>query len=98
MTQYQVWVSADAKREARALPGHMRQRVKRAIAGLVDDPRPSQSKALRGPGGMEWEIWCIRIDRWRIVYAIDEPEKSVGVYAIRRRPPYNYDDLALLFG
>jgi hypothetical protein len=34
------------------------------------------------------------MDPFRVVYAVDEAEQAVGVYAIRRRPPYDYEDLA----
>lgn len=33
------------------------------------------------------------MDPFRIVYVVDEPGQEVGVFAIRRRPPYDYDDL-----
>jgi hypothetical protein len=33
------------------------------------------------------------MDPFRIVYAVDEAEQAVGVYAVRRRPPYDYEDL-----
>lgn len=32
-----------------ALPGHMRHRIRRAIAALADKPRPAESKALVRP-------------------------------------------------
>jgi mRNA interferase RelE/StbE len=39
------------------------------------------------------ELRRIRMDRWRVMYVI-EPELSlVTVLAIRKRPPYQYDDL-----
>lgn len=40
------------------------------------------------------ELRRIRMDRWRIVYALSDEEQWVWVLALRRRPPYGYDDLA----
>ena len=32
----------------------------------------------------------------RVVYVIAEPDKAIDVLAVRRRPPYDYGDLAVL--
>jgi mRNA interferase RelE/StbE len=77
------------------LPGNMRQRVKRAVDALADEPRPPTSKALDFPD-FERELRRLRLDRWRIVYAITEPERAVDVVAVRKRPPYDYADLQRL--
>jgi mRNA interferase RelE/StbE len=37
-----------------------------------------------------------KIEKWRIVYAIDEAEIVVDVMAVRQRPPYDYGDLSEL--
>jgi mRNA interferase RelE/StbE len=39
------------------------------------------------------ELRRIRMERWRIVYAVCDEEQWVWVLALRRRPPYDYDDL-----
>ena len=44
------------------------------------------------------EIRRVRIERWRIVYAVNDGEGWVWILAIRRRPPYDYQDLAELAG
>ena len=72
----------------------MRQRLKKAIVDLAHEPRPFNSRLMTPPAGFAFELRRIRIEKWRIVYMIDEGEASLGVYAIRRRPPYSYDDLA----
>lgn len=38
----------------------------------------------------------LRIDRWRLVYAVNDEAGWVWVLAIRKRPPYDYDDLGEL--
>jgi mRNA interferase RelE/StbE len=93
----------------------MRQRVRRAIAALADEPRPIESKALLRPSQEaaldvrdtttsaeeemqepEYELRRIRLDRWRIVYAITEADQVLDVLTIRKRPPYDYGDLERL--
>jgi mRNA interferase RelE/StbE len=70
----------------------MRQRVKRAIDALAGNPHPAGSLVLDVPES-EREVCRIRLDRWRIVYAVTETEKAVDVLAVRKRPPYDYGDL-----
>jgi mRNA interferase RelE/StbE len=45
---------------------------------------------------LNWEIRRIRIDTWRVIYAINEELEQVAILAIRRRPPYDYEDLPAL--
>jgi mRNA interferase RelE/StbE len=71
----------------------MRQRLRVAISALGDDPRPDSSQELRAPSGSLLELRRIRLANWRIVYGVDEADRSIAVIAIRRRPPYRYDDL-----
>ena len=83
------------------LPGHVRQRVKRAIDGLVENPRPPGSRILDVSGlamPRDVEVLRLRIERWRVVYAVNEKEGWVWVLALRRRPPYDYGDLEKLAG
>ncbi len=35
---YQLWIKDEAKAEVRQLPGHIRQRIHRAISGLSLNP------------------------------------------------------------
>jgi mRNA interferase RelE/StbE len=95
MRNYAVYVTPAAWDEIRALPGNMRQRVRRAIADLANDPRPAASKQLKA---LEFpnELRRLRLDRWRIVYAITEIEHVVDVLGVRKRPPYDYGDLNAL--
>ncbi|MBN1139993.1 MAG: type II toxin-antitoxin system RelE/ParE family toxin [Anaerolineae bacterium] len=97
MSRYTVYVTPPAWKEIKTLPGHMRQRVKQVIDRLVDDPRPHNSVVLRAPED-ERELWRLRLDRWRIVYAVTEAEKMVDILAVRKRPPYDYGDLEELLG
>lgn len=120
MTHYTVYVTPSAWREIQALPGNIRQRVRRAINALEQEPRPPESKPLHTTTTMDkpnpddasqdeadtqapepeeatdeqaYELHRIRLDRWRIVYAITEADKNVDILTVRKRPPYDYNDL-----
>jgi mRNA interferase RelE/StbE len=93
--RYTVYVTAAAWKEIKDLPGQIRQRVRKAVGALAEKPRPAKSKALDVPG-LHSEIRRLRLDRWRIVYAITEPDDAVDVLAVRKRPPYDYGDLESL--
>jgi mRNA interferase RelE/StbE len=95
VTKYLVHITPAAWKEMKALPGHMRQRVRKAVDALADDPRPAKSKALDIPD-LPIEIRRLRVDRWRIVYAVTDSGETVDVLAVRKRPPYDYGDLESL--
>lgn len=97
MTPYQVFITPRALKEAKELPGHMRQRTRRAIQALADDPRPANSKEL-DVRGLAQEVRRLRLDKWRVVYAITEVDNIVDILAVRKRPPYDYGDLNALLG
>jgi mRNA-degrading endonuclease RelE of RelBE toxin-antitoxin system len=63
---YKVWIEPEARTEARAAPGNMRQRLKKAMLALEKDPRPTHSEALEWPPE-NFEPRRLRIDNWRII-------------------------------
>ena len=93
MSQYEIFVTPEALAEIKDLPGHMRQRVKRAIDTLAAEPRPAESKILEVPGNNGVIVCRLRLDKWRVVYMIAEAERAIDVVAVRKRPPYDYGDL-----
>ena len=80
MSRYTVYVTPAAIREIKRLPGHVRQRVRRAIGSFAEEPRPSKSKVLDVPG-LPAEVRRLRLDRWRILYAITETEMRPSMYS-----------------
>ena len=91
-----LWVEASVIDEIAALPGNMRQRVRKAIRELPENPHPVQSKTLDISAELQIEaieVRRLRIEQWRIIYTIDRELDMISVLAVRRRPPYNYDDL-----
>lgn len=101
MASYQVHIRESAHQEIRQLPGHMRQRVVRCLRDLEQTPRPVVSVALDLSDTsislpVYAEVRRIRLDSWRIVYYLEDDIRLITVLAIRKRPPYQYDDLKRL--
>ena len=92
MSRYTVYVIPRAWQEIKNLPGHMRQRVRRAVDELADDPHPPRSRRLKTER-VTPELYRLRLDRWRIVYGITEQDKVVDVLTVHKRPPCDYGDL-----
>ena len=93
MSRYTVYVVPQAWGEIMELSGHIRQRVRNVIKELGDNPRPSQSKQLNVPQ-FSRELRRVRLDRWRILFVVTEADRTVDILAVRKRPPYDYGDLA----
>ena len=91
--RYRVWIANDAKAEIKRLPGHMRQQIHQSIRDLSLDPHPHDSKPMRSPVNIEVEVRRLRLDNWHVIYVVDASAEEVGVLAIRKRPPYDYNDL-----
>lgn len=91
--RYQLWIEDEVKTEIKRLPGHIRQRIRQAVQSLADDPRPHYSREMRPPEGIGLEVRRLRLERWRVVYIVDEEWSEIGVLAVRKRPPYDYKDL-----
>ncbi|NLC55529.1 MAG: type II toxin-antitoxin system RelE/ParE family toxin [Armatimonadetes bacterium] len=79
-THYRIRVHPEAVRQMARLPGHVRQRVRRLVASLADNPRPTEAIELRDLPGR----YRIRIDRWRLIYRVDD---EVLVVVILRAGP-----------
>ena len=72
------------------LPGNIRRRMIVAIDALEVSLHPARSKRL-GVEGDSREVRRLRLDKWRMIYLILEEQPII--LAIRKRPPYNYEDL-----
>jgi len=91
-----LWIEPEVHSAREVLPGNIRQRVKRVINDLTKNPWPGSSRTLdvEGLGVPEdVEIRRVRLDKWRILYVVNETEGWVWVLQIRKRPPYQYEDL-----
>lgn len=87
---YRLRIGKTVKRNVDNLPGHIRQRVRRLITSLANDPRPSEAKELRDlPDRLR-----IVVDGWRVIYRLDEGRREVVILAIRRKTgPETYRDI-----
>jgi mRNA-degrading endonuclease RelE of RelBE toxin-antitoxin system len=88
-----VTLSQIAFGDLKKLQGNVRRQMIIAIDGLEENPRPSESKQLKIEDDVR-EIRRLRQGKWRIIYAIVEEHPIV--LGIRRRPPYDYDDVQRL--
>jgi mRNA interferase RelE/StbE len=89
----QVELGHIAQNDLKRLRGTDQRRIIRAIDDLDTDPRPPGSKRLEDVS-TEIEVRRLRLDPWRIVYVIIDEQPLI--LAIRRRPPYDYADVATL--
>jgi len=96
VSQYTVYITSQAFREVKNLPGNMRQRIKRAIDALGDEPRPPESKQLDMPSDVKVLVFRLRLEKWRVLYTLTEMDNAIDVLAVRKRPPYDYGDLEQL--
>jgi mRNA interferase RelE/StbE len=81
--RYQVLYLTNAQKLLRQVePEAMRDRIREHVNALACDPRPPGSEALHGDlQGLP----KLRVGRYRIVYEVDDAERTVRVWTIRHR-------------
>lgn len=86
---YQIKYTDEAKNALRTAPGYYRQRFKRAIEDLSDNPRPAVAEPMREP-----DRFKIKFDRWRLIYDIADDVCVVRILRVRvKTGPETYQDL-----
>jgi len=95
MSRYRIYIKPEALAEIKDLPGNIRPRIRKTVKTLATHPYPTQSKQLKF-NDPDRQLFRLRMDNWRIVYAITEAEKTIDILAVRKRPPYDYGDLVQL--
>ncbi len=80
MTRYRIEVRPAALRSLRKLDPQVRKRVQGAIALLADDPRPPNSKRLRGR-----DAFRVRVGDYRIIYTVEDGVLVVVVVTLGHR-------------
>ncbi len=78
---YNVYVEATAERDLRRLPTQIRDRIVPVIVGLAPAPRPHGCRKIAG----SQNDWRIRVGDHRVVYEIDDTNKTVKVMRVRHR-------------
>jgi mRNA interferase RelE/StbE len=81
MTDYAITFARSARRELETLDASVVRRVISKIEALAQVPRPSGSRKLQG----EQNLWRIRIGDYRIVYSVDDRQRTVDIIRIRHR-------------
>ena len=81
MAAYEVELTARARKQYKALDPVIRDRIRRALLDLADDPAPSQVKALAGGGG----LLRIRVGAWRVIYRAEHDQARVVIVDIGHR-------------
>ncbi|MCH7761503.1 type II toxin-antitoxin system RelE/ParE family toxin [candidate division TA06 bacterium] len=88
---YQLLIRPRAERDLNRLSETEGSRLIEVIQALKENPRPSLSKKL-----ME-DIHRVRVGRFRIIYIIDDKNKTVDIGKIDRRKERTYKRLSNLF-
>lgn len=81
MPKYSITFARVARKELESLSNPLILRIFTKIEALVDDPRPSGWKKLRGSE----DLWRIRIGDYRVIYSINDSSKGVDIVAVRHR-------------
>ena len=77
---YSVLILRRAQKELAQLPAESYTRTRDAIRALGENPRPSGCLKLTGREG-----WRIRVGDYRVVYEIDDGQKTVTVLHVGHR-------------
>ena len=80
MASYKLFIKKDAEKEVRSFPKADIKRVIKKILSLPNNPRPSGCEKLKGDEG-----YRVRQGAYRIVYLIDDEEKSVTIVKVGHR-------------
>ena len=77
---YNVDIENRARREILALPAKIVSQIISAIDGLEDNPRPMGAKKMSGREG-----YRLRQGDYRILYTIDDKNRTVRIYRVGNR-------------
>jgi mRNA interferase RelE/StbE len=89
MVETQKWTvrfHRDFEKELRDLPKPAIRRIFAALQRLEADPLPPGSGKIKGQ-----DLWKVRVGPYRIVYSIDEEQRTVSLYRIGHRKDVYWD-------
>jgi mRNA interferase RelE/StbE len=82
VTKYRLDYEPQARRQLRAIKDRrLLVAIERALAGLMDDPRPHGCLKLAG----QKDHWRVRVGDWRIVYRIEDGRLVIVVVRVAPR-------------
>ncbi len=77
---YDVNILPRAQKQLMKLPREVYERVREALQALADEPRPHGCLKLTGREG-----WRIRVGKYRVIYEIDDDNRTVTILDIGHR-------------
>jgi len=77
---YEVIVERDARKALARLPSAAYERTMWAVNSLAEDPRPRQSRSLKGRSGRR-----LRVGDYRVIYEVDDDLQEVYVAEVWHR-------------
>ncbi|MCL4530847.1 MAG: type II toxin-antitoxin system RelE/ParE family toxin [Chloroflexi bacterium] len=77
---YQIELRRQAYKDLESIPADYKRLISEHIDSLEENPRPTDSKKLKGDAG-----YSLRVGTYRILYDIDEKAKTVIIYRIKHR-------------
>ena len=82
VAEYRLLIKPSAVKEIEAIGSKRdRQRIVKRVQALAADPRPFGCEKLAGPGA----LFRIRQGHYRILYLVDDPQRTVSIVKIGHR-------------
>jgi mRNA interferase RelE/StbE len=78
---YEILIEKAAERDLKKMPAADFERIIPHLKGLAEDARPAGSRKISGSE----HDWRIRVGTYRIIYELNEKEKTVKILRIRHR-------------
>lgn len=77
---YQIELRRQAYKDLESIPSDYKRLISEHIDSLELNPRPADSKKLKGDAG-----YSLRVGTYRVLYDIDDKAKMVTIYRIKHR-------------
>ncbi len=85
--RYQLRFESSARKQFSRLLPHLKQEIIEELDALLDEPRPPFAKPLI----REWAgAYRIQIDGWRLIYEVDDSDRTITIIRIARRDANTY--------
>jgi mRNA interferase RelE/StbE len=78
--KYSLFILPQAQRAMASLETQDREKIRKAILALQENPRPTHCRKLTGRDG-----WRMRVGNYRVIYEIDDAARSVTILNVGHR-------------
>lgn len=82
MLVYKLCFYKSVEKDLKYFPGHVKSRLLEKLSILTITPRPHQTTKVQGKYS---HLYRVRIGGYRIVYSVDDKEKTVTIVNIDHR-------------